>query len=526
MQREKTNTRVLIIDDEEMVRDNMEEILIPFIKNNDHILQAANILFDEKSDEPILAAKNSHIPVFKVDKAMNGKEGLEKVKQSLAANTPYAVIFLDMRMPGWDGLETALHIREIDQKAEIIFVTAYSDTSIEDIVVKAGQNVGYHCKPYAAEEIIQLATKAVDNYNKLRNLEHLIIAISSINLSEHHLNALLKNILDQVAGYTQTDVALMGKLHTDGSYEKIFSIGPVEESLNQLQLTEVVDKACKNSSEQIIQADELVFARMEGYVVFTVLKKDIRLKTEKLYLLKLFVQSAATAIRNAELQVKLMEKEKLSAVGQALGMLMHDLRGPIKNIPILTGMLREEEGLQNILLDHLDQCGEQASEIFDDFMDFIRESPLKTEKLQLHAMVEEGIELSQTAKESKSLHIETDIPEDLFILGDKSKFKRIISNLVNNAAEVLRDKHIVSPHIRIYATETDGMITLIIRDNGPGIPEGLLKNLFDPFVTQDKSGGTGLGLAIVKQFVQAHGGSVSVSNDGGAVFQIIYPIAR
>ncbi len=526
MQKENINTRVLIIDDEEMVRDNMEEILVPVIKNNDEIRQAASVLFDEPNEEPILASRNSHIPVFRVDKAINGKEGFEKVKHSLDANTPYAVIFLDMRMPGWDGLETALHIREIEQKAEIIFVTAYSDTSIEDIVLKAGQNVGYHCKPYAAEEIIQLATKAVDNYNKLRNLEQLIVAISNINLSEHHLNALLKNILDQVAGYTQTDVALMGKLHKDGSYEKIFSIGPVEESLDESQLKDVVEKACKNSEEQIIQADELVFARMEDYVVFTVLKKNIRLKTEKLYLLKLFIQSAATAIRNAELQVILMEKEKLSAVGQALSMLMHDLRGPIKNIPILTGMLREEEGIQNVLLDHLDQCGEQASEIFDDFMDFIRESPLKTERLHLLSMVKDSIELSVSAKEFRSLHIGTDIPHDMYITGDKSKFKRIIINLVNNAAEILRDKHIASPLIRISASEKEGKIELTIRDNGPGIPEMLLKNLFDPFVTHGKSGGTGLGLAIVKQFVQAHGGSVSVTNEGGAVFQIMYPISR
>ncbi len=88
-------------------------------------------------------------------------EGLELVKKSVAAGSPYAVIFLDMRMPGWDGMETAEQIRKFDTKAEIIFVTAFSDNSIDDIVAKAGQNVGYHCKPYASEEITQLATKAV-----------------------------------------------------------------------------------------------------------------------------------------------------------------------------------------------------------------------------------------------------------------------------------------------------------------------------------------------------------------------------
>ncbi len=524
MQTENINTRVLVIDDEEMVRDNIEEILIPPIKTNEQVKQASSILFGEEAERPLLGSKNSYIPKFTVDKAANGKEGFEKVKQSIIANGPYAVIFLDMRMPGWDGLETATHIREADTKAEIIFITAYSDTSIEDIVAKAGQNVGYHCKPYAADEIIQLATKAVDDYNKLRNLEHLLFVISNINLAEHHLNSLLKNILDQIAGYTQTDMALLGKLHKDGSYEKIFSIGVGEEKLNQEQLATIIETASRNSSEEIIQVDELVFAKMENYVVFTALKKNIRLKTEKLYLLKLFVQSAAKVIRNAELQAKLLEKEKLSAVGGALSMLLHDLRSPIKNIPVLTGLLREE-GIQNELLDMLDQCGEQASEIFDDFLYFIREVPVKTQKLSLKEIVTDSIALSASIRDFNLLQVQTDIPNQLSIWGDKSKFKRIIINLLSNAAEALRDNKVANPLIRISAVEQDGSIELTIKDNGPGIPDTLFKTLFDPFVTKDKQGGTGLGLAIVKQFVLAHGGSINVYNNQGAVFNIIIPSA-
>jgi len=74
---------------------------------------------------------------------------------------------------GWTG-NTAIEIRKNDGKAEIIFVTAFRDHTIEDIIVKAVRNVSYHCKPYAPEEIILLATKAVTDYSKLRNLEQLI----------------------------------------------------------------------------------------------------------------------------------------------------------------------------------------------------------------------------------------------------------------------------------------------------------------------------------------------------------------
>src|SRR4030095_1007860 len=223
--RETANTAVLVIDDEEMVRDNIEEILTPR-KNSaesESVDMAASLLFHSPTPS-LFTPRTSNIPNFTVHKASNGMEGLELVKKSVVAGTPYAVIFLDMRMPGWDGMETAEQIRKYDSKAEIIFVTAFSDRSIDDIIARAGQNVGYHCKPYASEEITQLATKAVTDYNKLRNLEKLIEAISSISLDENHLTSLLRNILDQLASYVETDMALLGKLREDFVYEKIFSI--------------------------------------------------------------------------------------------------------------------------------------------------------------------------------------------------------------------------------------------------------------------------------------------------------------
>src|SRR5687767_4989718 len=183
--REVINATVLVIDDEELVRNDIEEILSPKRRNLeiDNVGLAASILFDTPIPVTGGRKRSGHAPNFKVHKASNGMEGLEMVKKSIAEGTPYAVIFLDMRMPGWDGMETAEQIRKIDTKAEIIFVTAFSDNSIEDIVASAGQNVGFHCKPYASEEITQLATKAVTDYNKLRNLEQLIETISSITIN-------------------------------------------------------------------------------------------------------------------------------------------------------------------------------------------------------------------------------------------------------------------------------------------------------------------------------------------------------
>jgi two-component system NtrC family sensor kinase len=518
----KVNTSVLVIDDEEMVRDNIEDILIPRgqSEEQENIDNAFDILFG--SPKPLLLTRTKCIPVFTVDKASNGMEGVKKVQKAIENGCPYAVIFLDMRMPGWNGLETAVEIRKYDAKAEIIFVTAYSDRSIDEIVEQAGQNVGYHCKPYAPEEIIQLATKAVTDYDKLRNLEKLIESISSIGLSKNQLNSLLKNILEQLAGSLDTDMALIGKLDKDLNYEKILSIGAIEEKVNLNELTARV-RNIKMKKDEVKQLDDLVLARLDNYYVFAILQKQEKLKTEKMYLLTLFVQNAAQAIRNAELQEKLIQKEKLSAVGQVIGMVMHDLRTPIKNIRFMTDMMREE-GEESELIDMIDQSAEQASGIFEDFLDFLKEIPVQKRPVDLNKVIDDAIKQAQSRDGWANIAVNTNISGTVIISGDESKLRRVISNLINNSVDVIAEYKTANAEINIIAAIQNKNLMLTISDNGPGIPQEILTSLFEPFVTKNKNNGTGLGLAIVKQYISAHGGSVTATNNKGAVFTITLPL--
>jgi signal transduction histidine kinase len=524
--RETANTSVLVIDDEEIVRDNIEEILVPRKSSAESITVdlAASILFDTEVTDSLLAPHTSNIPNFTVHKASNGMEGVELVKKAVDAGHPYAVIFLDMRMPGWDGMETAEEIRKYDSKAEIIFVTAFSDRSIEDIIARAGQNVGYHCKPYASEEITQLATKAVADYNKLRNLEKLMEAISSISLEEQHLTSLLRNILDQLATYIDTDMALLGKLHDNQVYEKIFSIGSIEEKINLDELIARL-KVTPLKNEEVAQFDDVVFARLDNYTIFAVLKKQEKLKTEKLYLLRLFVLNAAKAIHNAELKEKLMQKEKLSAVGSAVSMMIHDLRSPIKNIKLLTDMLKADLP-DNEWLNLIDECREQASEIFEDFLDFVKETPVKKLPVSVDQVIEEGIKQAEINNTNGKVAIRREGLTGLTVAGDISKLKRVITNLVNNAIDVLLDQKVPDPciHVLVEADKSTNNSKIVIRDNGPGIPQEILRTLFDPFVTRQKTNGTGLGLAIVKQYINGHDGNIKVENKNGAVFTIALPL--
>ena len=187
------NTRVLVIDDEEAVRDSFHAVLAPRARG-DAAGAAARLLFDEAENDAVGMAELA----FEVDLAENGRDGLALVKEALRDGRPYAAIFCDMRMPGWDGLQTVEAIREVDDKAEVVFVTAYSDHSIETIAAKVGENVGYFVKPFANEEVRQLANKLVHDWNKARELEALIKIVTAIHGSKEDMQRLLHHLLEQV----------------------------------------------------------------------------------------------------------------------------------------------------------------------------------------------------------------------------------------------------------------------------------------------------------------------------------------
>ena len=94
---------------------------------------------------------------------------------------------------------------------------------------------------------------------------------------------------------------------------------------------------------------------------------------------------------------------------------------------------------------------------------------------------------------------------------DRSRFIRVLLNLVRNAAEAMRE----GGDLRIAVDRSDDPVRFHVEDTGGGIPEEILPTMFQPFVTHGKQKGTGLGLAIAKSVVEAHGGGISIINKPG-----------
>ncbi|MBI2792413.1 MAG: EAL domain-containing protein [Gammaproteobacteria bacterium] len=160
--------RILIIDDNPTIHQDFIKILTtPQISNELDKLDLE--LFDEKEANSIV------LPYFKIDTATQGKEGVDRIEQALNEGNPYALAFVDVRMPpGWDGIETIKHIWQIDPNIQIVICTAFSDYSWEETVENLGMtdNLLILKKPFDNVTVRQLACALVKKWQLMQELKH------------------------------------------------------------------------------------------------------------------------------------------------------------------------------------------------------------------------------------------------------------------------------------------------------------------------------------------------------------------
>jgi signal transduction histidine kinase/CheY-like chemotaxis protein len=520
----KITSRLLIIDDEEIVRDSIREILSPQ-KEDAFTLElgkASSDLFGE-AEEVVERNPRSLHPKFEITEAKNGEEGLQKVRESVEEGRPFNVIFIDMRMPGWDGLTTCVEIRKLDPKAQISFITAFTDRSIDEIIKEAGGDVGYLSKPFIPEEILQLATKSLYDWARLTNLEKLLEIIGEIGLGSTQLTTLLTNILHQIADYIGTNYSVLGKFH-EGEFHEISVMGVGKHRIRIEVLLEKVDLKVINDIKYI---EGVLICPLEQYCILAVPSEPELFNQEKIYLLRLFVENAVRAIRNSELSEELLKREKLSAVGQAIGMVMHDIRSPIAKLEGIAELIKMDPGNaeeNNMFADFILEATQNASDIITDVLDFTKNASIQKSEVSINKWLAEGLKQLEKDKQFKAVDIAISGIENLKLSIDVKKMDRVLINLVRNASEALVDSKTAQPKIDIICEENDEYIIIKIKDNGPGIPDEIKTQLFEAFVTKNKTNGTGLGLAIVKQIIEAHQGFIKINNpELGAEFEIGLP---
>jgi CheY-like chemotaxis protein len=157
---EGCNRRILVIDDNRAIHDDFHKIFQPGLASAQPLADSGTALFGDST-------MSLPRPLFEVDFAAQGTEGAALVERALSENEPYAMAFVDMRMPpGWDGIETTLRIWELDPRVQIVICTAYSDQSWESIARRLGHSdrVLILKKPFDNIEVLQVASALTEKW--------------------------------------------------------------------------------------------------------------------------------------------------------------------------------------------------------------------------------------------------------------------------------------------------------------------------------------------------------------------------
>ena len=226
-------------------------------------------------------------------------------------------------------------------------------------------------------------------------------------------------------------------------------------------------------------------------------------------------------------QTRLIDKERLAAIGEFAAMIVHELKSPVTTIKMgLTAIQPELQGERNqrrvaLALEETERLHNLVKEIL------LHSKPqvLETQRLELNQLLESILDRLRDIPDGAERHLAfVPAPRPVLVMADKDKIKQVMINLVRNAYEAIPPGETV---ICTVLVEASNYACLEVQNGGEPIPSDFLSLLNQPFCST-KIGGTGLGLAVVRRIVAAHGGSFSIasSDEIGTVATIRLPLAQ
>ncbi len=228
---------------------------------------------------------------------------------------------------------------------------------------------------------------------------------------------------------------------------------------------------------------------------------------------------------------KLLQTEKLAALGQMVTGIAHELSNPLTSILGYAQRLlvrSDTTALANEARQIYEEA-ERASAILRQLLLTARDSRPERRRVSLNQVVSRTVELQQFSLEAEKIRVQLDLEPMLpFVQGDSGQLQQVLMNLMGNARQAMEEQGkggTIQVRTRRIA---ERRVLLEVSDDGPGIPAAIQARIFDPFFTTKPAGvGTGLGLAIVLGIVREHGGHVRVTSPpgGGTTFSVELPVA-
>jgi two-component system sensor histidine kinase AtoS len=232
------------------------------------------------------------------------------------------------------------------------------------------------------------------------------------------------------------------------------------------------------------------------------------------------VEELRERLRAKDEEVK--RAERLAMLGLTAAGLAHEIRNPLGAITLFVSMLKNDlsdrpESLQ--LVEQIESGIRSLDGVVSNVLHFAQNKPLRVAPMNLHSVVQE-LHHHFSSLYSPQSCFEVRLSGNPFIKGDEQGVRQCLYNIIINALQAVSFAGTIC--ISVSDQPESGMVSIVIEDDGPGVPSAILDRLFEPF-TSGRREGTGLGLSIVRRIVEAHGGAVGVENTPHARFSIHLP---
>jgi signal transduction histidine kinase/DNA-binding response OmpR family regulator len=511
------------------------------------------------------------------------RSGPEALKQVLAHE--FAIILLDVNMPGMDGLETASLIRNRKRSAHtpIIFVTAFPDD------VRATQGYAYGAVDYLQSPVVPQILRAkvkvfVELFRMTRevkrqseerfNLEQERLRRTAAEEANSRLTflaevtAVVGRSLDDTVTTRDTvrltvpalgDHAVVARRDPAGGWQIIQAVAQAGTiSIDQFAAIESVgaplgDALVRTLETGVVELlpDSTAGASGEAQIVVFPLsgQKSIlaafgisraasgrHFTPADFTIAEALAARAAIALENAQLYKDLEQADRQK--NEFLSMLAHELRNPLA--PIRTGVdvlrLRGDNQPEVIWArDMIERQTTQLVRLVDDLLDVSRitggKIRLEMESVDVAAIVATAIETSRPLIDDAGHQLHVSLPDETLCVNcDRLRLAQVLSNLLNNAAKYTR----AGGSIRLSVDREGSEGVFRVRDNGIGIPPEMLSKIFELFTQVERSldrsrGGLGVGLTLARRLIEMHGGRIDVASDGpglGSEFTVRLPVVQ
>lgn len=233
--------------------------------------------------------------------------------------------------------------------------------------------------------------------------------------------------------------------------------------------------------------------------------------------------------QSRELYIRLLQSEKMGALGVLAGNIAHELNNPLTGIRSLTQVLIQETDPNSPLaadLNEIEKATERSQKIIRNLQDFSNKEGTQLENFGLDEIVERTIPMLKSLLRSHRLEIDLST-ENRKVRGEPHLIQQVVFNLINNACQAMKNPGTLTISTEFLAVEK--RLLLKVKDTGPGIPKDIRTRVFEPFFTTKKEGfGTGLGLSLSREIIERHHGKIEfISEEGqGTEFLVQLPEVR